>query len=540
MHGSMSVALTALVIAIVILLNVLFTALASKFVWYVDMTSENDFTLSQECIDLIRTEITQLNEERASRDEEAAQVKIIFCDTPDNIEDNYYLRYVHHTALELADEFDFITVEYIDIWHNPTAVNKYRNTSQTYIYSTNVIIESGSEYRVHALTNMFISNDDGTYWAYDGEKKISASIFAVTSAEKPLACITTNHGEAFTDVNFLVSLADAGYDVQPIDLVTEEIPEKCRMMIIYDPQSDFLCSSSDTSGLTDIDEIEKLDKYLDNSNSLMVFMGPTSPVLTNLEEYLAEWGITFDRYINTDMNEAYGYTIVESAANSITTNGTSVIGTYTEGGLGASLHEDLRNTSYPPKVIFKDAMSISYSEQFETVQATPEDDTTESTTENTYWYGTYYEDGVSRSIYDIFVSSPYAQAYSNGVAVENATTQNPFKLMTITCEDDIQQEGNYATTNDASYVLACGSLDFVKEAFLVSNSYGNNEILNCALRQMGREVIPVTLDFRPFAHTDIETITAAQTTQYTVVLAVVPAVLIFGTGIFVLLRRKYS
>jgi len=204
------------------------------------------------------------------------------------------------------------------------------------------------------------------------------------------------------------------------------------------------------------------------------------------------------------------------------------------------LHKDLRNTSFPPKVIFRETMSISYSNLYKSTQAKPEDTTTEQTAENTFWYGTYYEDGVTRSIYDIFISSSTARAEANGTTVANATATNPLKLMTITREDDVKQEGNYATTNDASYVLACGSLDFVKEAYLTSTSYGNTEILNNALRQMGREVIPVTLEFRSFAQTDIETITVAQMNQYTVVLAAIPTIIVFGAGVFILLRRKYS
>ncbi len=540
LHGSTSLALVALVIAIVIMINVLFTALAQKNLWYIDMTSESDFSLTQEAIELIDTEMIKLNAARAERGEATAQVKILFCDSPDNVEKNDYGRFVHHTALELAKEFDFITVDYIDIWHNPTAVDKYRSTSQTKMYSTNIIVESGSEFRVHSLANMFTPNDDGTYWAYNGEKKFVSSIFAVTSAERPIACITNNHGESFTDPNFLLALADSGYEVMPIDLATEDIPEKCRLLVIYGPQADFLSAANDEDGLTDIDEIEKIDKYLDDSNSMMVFMGPSSPVLPNLEEYLEEWGIAFDRHYNSELDENYGYTVFETMTNSITTDGVSVIGTYTEGGLGASLHKDLRNTAYPPKVIFKEAMSISYSSLYKSVQAKPEDTQTEQTAQNTFWYGTYFQDGVSRSIFDVFVSSPSAVAKANGEVVANATAAKPLKLMTVTMEDDVKQEGNYATANDASYVMACGSLNFVKQAFLQSTTYGNTEILNNSLRQMGREVIPVNIDIRPFAKTDIESITVAQTNQYTVVLAVVPTLIIFGTGLFVLLRRRYS
>ena len=71
-YGSVSVAFTAAFIAAVIALNVVFSALASKFLWYIDMTAETLYTLSDECVDLL--------------DDIEAPVRILFCDDPDTLE----------------------------------------------------------------------------------------------------------------------------------------------------------------------------------------------------------------------------------------------------------------------------------------------------------------------------------------------------------------------------------------------------------------------------------------------------------------------
>ena len=47
-YGSVSLAFTIIIIAAVILFNAIFTALSRKFVWYIDMTSEQVYTLSDE------------------------------------------------------------------------------------------------------------------------------------------------------------------------------------------------------------------------------------------------------------------------------------------------------------------------------------------------------------------------------------------------------------------------------------------------------------------------------------------------------------
>ena len=52
-YGSTSIALTALIVAAVIMVNVIATLLVSKFSFYLDLTPEPHFTLSDEFLALI-------------------------------------------------------------------------------------------------------------------------------------------------------------------------------------------------------------------------------------------------------------------------------------------------------------------------------------------------------------------------------------------------------------------------------------------------------------------------------------------------------
>ena len=64
-HGSVSFALTVLIIAAVLILNVIASALASRFSWmYLDMTAEGLYTLSDECIDLLDRSFVDIVDER--------------------------------------------------------------------------------------------------------------------------------------------------------------------------------------------------------------------------------------------------------------------------------------------------------------------------------------------------------------------------------------------------------------------------------------------------------------------------------------------
>lgn len=524
-YGGAAAALTAVIIACVILLNALFSALAGKFLWYTDLTSEGMYSLSDAAVDAIKD---------IDKD-----VSIIFCDDPDNLMSSTLQGYVYQTALGLEKANSHVHVENVNIWRNPSAVSYYKNNSKSNIYSTDIIITSGTEFRVYRLRSMFVFNDsdDTTPWSYNGEKKICSGILAVTRADSPICCITYNHGEPFVASSELASsneilnlLYDAGYELKLIDLANEEIPEDCRMMLIYNPNSDFLVKD----GISDKSEIEKLDKYLDGTNSMMVFVNPETPVLPNLEEYLEEWGITFDRTSTSPLSTGIaGKTVgcyVKDTMNSVTQDGLGIVGAYTSQGLGASLHSDLR-TSYPPKVIFPNCMGISYASNYSKTPYEDQDDSSKN-----FVYYSYYSNGISRAIYDVFTSANTAVEIAGGKEIAKADDLNLFHLMTVTRESRMVDN----TNEDYSYVVACGSTEFLSNPLLQSNTYGNTDVMLSALRAMGKELAIVDLKHKPFASTEIQNITTAEANGWTVALIIIPAILSLGIGIFVLVRRKYS
>ena len=565
-YGGVSAALTALIIAVLMIINVGFSALCARYAWYPDMTPDKLYTITDNCMNLLRygddkfdsespiemvdkiraenkakNEAAGLSEGDAGYADENIMINIIFCDYRDNIRDNATQRYVHDSAEEIAIEFsDYINIKYVDIHRNPSAVSKYKVSSTSYVYKTDVIIEFGSEYRLCSINSFYRTNEgESTPWAYDGERKLAGAILAVTRAESPIACITKNHGET-ENTALRTTLEDAGYKVQDILLDTEEIPEDCRLMVIFNPNSDFKVND----GVSEIDEIQKLDEFLDATNSMMVFMSPDSPVLTNLEEYLTEWGIEFQR---DEMDNSY--LIKEDPSYSLSYDGFKLVGKYYEYGLGGSFTEDMRLVSVPKTVVFPRAMPIRYSDDY--VPTNYSDDSQDLADQYggltgvaveegiSFEYGTYDSTTITRKIYDLFVTSDKAVAYANGGEVAKATEGIPFKLMTVSVEDRRTQDANYADyTEENSYVIACGSTDFASEELLYSSSYGNGDLMLSACRAIGREPVPVGLSLKPFADTTIDNITAAEATQYTVVLTTVPALTAIIVGAVVLIRRK--
>ena len=559
-YGGVSALLTALIIAAIILVNVIFSALSQKFTLYVDLTPEQLFTLSDECIDLIqngddtfeesfspiemvdriREENKAYNAEHGLKqgDEgarnEHAMIQLIFCDEPDAWTAELVMHYVYNTGLELEAKFpDYIDVLNFNIERNPSLVSKYKSNSDTIIDKDYVIVSldtgagDGLRYRVRDLTSFYITDTDekagNTPWAYNGDKAFSSSILAVTNAEAPLACFTSNHGETTND-QLTRTLLDAGYQIDAIDLKNQEIPTNCRLLVIFDPKEDFLVKD----GESDVDELTKIDQHLyENIASLMVFFSPSTPECSNLEEYLEEWGISFDR---DDAGNSY---TVHDPSHSLNTAGTTVIGEYVSDNPASKITEPMRSRPYPQSVVFKNAMSISHSDLFSPQRAMDEDGNATG-----YSYGTYMKDGTERHIYNLFTTHDTAFSMADGKKVEIANANNKPALMTVSVESHSTQESSYSALTNSSYVVAMGTTDFTSQQLMESNAYGNTDLLLSTLRTVGQEPVPVGIGFKAFADKTIDTITTAEATQYTVILTVIPPVLALAAGIFVIVRRK--
>ncbi|MBE6593821.1 MAG: hypothetical protein E7642_07520 [Ruminococcaceae bacterium] len=554
-YGSTSVAITALVIAAVIIVNVVFSLLTERFRWYIDLTPDLHFTISDECYELIeesdaendedspiemldkfRRENAEYNSanslskgDEGWRDEHVS-INILFCQERDVLEADQTTNYVVQNAEELRAKFpDYVTTEYKNARFNPSRFSKYLSSNTDSIASDSVIIECGTEFRIRTLRSFFVFVNDEPF-GYNGEKAFASSILAVTRAEAPLACYTYNHGETIAAVEdeagtrvygVLQLLEDAGYKHMPIDLSRQEIPEECRILITFDPKSDFTSSRDGTSA---VGEIEKLDKFLEDRNSYMVFISPETGELPQLEEFLADWGLA----VRQQGEDIYR---VRDAESSLLGDSAAVVATYAKNDLMDAWSESITaNRSTPPMVVFDKAAALYYSPSYQRSEVE------DSETGKKYSIG-YNPAFPNRRVFDMFTSSTSANAWVNDREIASATKTDPFKLLAVSVESHYEQE-MYTTMDDSAYVMLCGSTDFLKNKYTSSNVYGNTDFMLSALQMSGREPVPVGLDYKKFANYEIESITTEQATQYTLVLTLVPVFAALITGVFVIVRRK--
>ena len=542
-RGVLAFAITAAVLAAVILLNIGASALFGANLLFWDLTNEKTYRLNAETVNLMKQTVAEAEAVAQNENRETAKVEILFCNDPDILVQDEYSRYVYYTARALAEKFpSFIDLKTVDVWSNPSSVDAYRVNSYSTIYQTDVILSSGSEFRVLGLNGFYTFTDgEETPWAYNGEKTFVKAIRAITKVETPVCCVTVNHGEPLADQTshaaLLETVRGAGYRVEYLDLAAGEIPEECRLILVFDPQTDFTAGNalSGNSG-----ELGKLDVYLRNANSLLLFAGPQTPTLPNLETFLEEWGVCFARYRGEEASGSYRVVSPMDAIDGET--GTALIATYETAGSGASVTKNMRSQGASPKVIIPNAMPLELSPTYQTEISLA----TESTAR--YEYAKYSKNEETRAIYKMFRSSgadrmTYAEVVgADGTVLPGVTDpRGSYTLATMTFRYGSEKEGNLGLTVERnSKVCVFGSTDFADDALLRSSAYGNTDLLLEIMRGMSRDTHAV--GFAPeWLHNsemgaDYYSADGNRTTA--VVLALIPAAIAAGLGVFVTVRRR--
>lgn len=472
-YGTTAVVFTIVFVVAVIALNVIFTSLAQTYMWYVDMTDSQLYTVSDE----MRVLMDDLDPN--------TNIEFIFCAPEVQIVENIYQKQVLTLAQNLANEYEFVNVKFIDIITNPSSAKPYMTTEASTIKTTNVIISNGSDYRVHTIESFYtFAESDNRVFAFNGEYKMISAIYQL-QGDKLIAYFTSNHGEKVDQSELWNLFEEAGFDVRTIDLTKEDIDERAKIVIINGPKYDFWGDGDP------VNEIKKVDYFIDNYGSLMIFLDPTSQEMPELEELLYEWGIGFDR------------SVIKDSSSAISVNGTALVAEYTTDGLGASIHSTLRTSlETPPMTI------VNYSRPISIL---------------THQHG--------KDVSTILTTSNNAIAYS--VDDDSYIAEGPFNLMVLAAEMRyVNNEQMY------TYVVAGGTSSFGDSAYLTGGKYGNRDILHSIMKALGKEKVPIGLDFKVYEDTSLE-ITTAQATQWTVIFSIIMPAIVAVVGIVVWARRRH-
>ncbi len=487
-HGSVTVVLTVLLVAALILLNGTVTTLALRFNWYINMNPGLSFPVTDACYEFLDESVIPDAKE---------PIRLIFCESEEEIAEDTIFTYVLDTAKELATRYpDTVRVEHLNVWEQPSVARSYGVTS-----SESVVIVSGDAHRVCSLRDFFqfSAADSSTPVGYSGEKRFAVAMRAVVSDDSPIAYFTLNHGETVSDYALMETIVDAGYQITYLDALNFDIPEDCALLVTYNPVRDF----TDTDGVSGISEIDKLDAYLARGGKFMVYVSAdtfAAGSFSHLETYLADWGVTFEHETGASgVEECFA---IRDTAHALTSDGYTIVGRIPESGNGATYMANIQGT-----LRAANATGIAVADGF-------------AASNGNYVRGT-------RTLAPLLTSYAGAEAWAGGRAVER--TDTGYNLITLT-ED--------SATDGAVFV--CSSVEFANEDSLQSGVYDNGPFLLSALDVMGAEEVPLRLSSQPISDDTIRTLTTREARIITAVLTALPTLAILATGLIVLIRRKFA
>ncbi|MGN1305259.1 MAG: Gldg family protein [Oscillospiraceae bacterium] len=287
-YGSAATAITVIVIALVVLVNVIVTLAGKRTDLTIDLTSKGNFEISQESIDYINS-ITE-------------PVEIVTMSSEDTFTDagSVYYKQAYEVLKKYALNSDNITVKFVDMTADPTYANKYSEIYKGNIAANNIVVSSGKRIKVLTVNDLF--NTEMNYQTFSNyivsskaEQALTSALMYVTDpAPKSAAIMDTGETDISND-SIRALLEDDGFDVSEFDPNGEDFPYDADIMVINAP-------------INDLSEevIEKLYNYLENDGNYgrnLIYLASFSQKATkNIDAFLAEWGIEVGNGVVGDEN----------------------------------------------------------------------------------------------------------------------------------------------------------------------------------------------------------------------------------------------
>lgn len=283
-HGTVAMAITALVIVMVIVLNIIIGLLVNRFPdLELDLTSNNSFALQDDTIDYV----SHLNND--------VTVYILMEKDKFESQGTYFVQAQKMLNKMVSKSDGKMKIKYVDLTSNPSFTSNYPNVDWQSSSANNIVlVESGKQYKVLTLTDCF-EYDEQTYNYYGTynftgtkiEQAVVTAILNVTTDDKVVVDMIKGNNEQ--DYSSLKSLLENNaYQVNDVSLATGDFDKDAKVAIMYAPS-------------VDLDEkiVEKLSTWLSNDGKYgrsLIYV-PTADMgeMPNLDDFLKEWGMSIDR-----------------------------------------------------------------------------------------------------------------------------------------------------------------------------------------------------------------------------------------------------
>ena len=292
--GSYSLFVTAIVLAILIVINIFASALPTNLTKY-DISASKLYSITS------NTKVVVNNLQQ-----DVTIYWVVQADKEDSIIENLLGKY------ESLSSHIEVVKKNPDVF--PTFAEQYTDED---VPNNSLIVESGDRYRFVSYNDLYETEFDYYSYTYvadgfDGEGAITSAIDYVVTEDLPQLYVLEGHGEAELPVTFTDSVDKANIEVSSLSLLTvDEIPEEADALLIYAPDSDI--SEAEATMLAD---------YVGDGGKLLVMAGPVRDVeLTNLNGLLSDYGVTVTEglVVEGDRNyyiSGYPYSLIPELVSS--------------------------------------------------------------------------------------------------------------------------------------------------------------------------------------------------------------------------------
>ncbi len=263
-NGSYSLAVTAIVVAILAAVNVFAGVLPTSVTKY-DITSTNLYSVTSSTKVVVN-----------ALEKDVTIYWIVQAGEEDEVIENLLGKY------ESLSSHITVTKKNPDVY--PTFASQY--TSED-VSNNSLVVECGDKSRYIAYDDIYLTDIDYTTYSYvysfDGEGAITSAIDYVVADELPKIYALTGHGESALPTEFQTQIEKENMELESFSLLnTDSIPADADTLLLYAPQSDLSQEEADLLG-----------DYLEDGGKLLVFAGPTqNGTLTRLYSILETYGVT--------------------------------------------------------------------------------------------------------------------------------------------------------------------------------------------------------------------------------------------------------
>lgn len=278
--GGYSLAVTAVVLAILIVVNVFASVLPTTLTKF-DISSSRLYSITSNTKAVVN-----------NLQKDVTIYWIVQSDKEDDVIGNLLDKYE-----SLSDHIEVVKKN-PDVF--PTFTQQY--TSET-VKNNSLVVQSEEKYRYIAYDDIYLQDANLYSYTYttsfDGEGAITSAIDYVVSEDLPIIYRLQGHGEKELPATFSDQIEKENMEVSDLSLLTvDEIPEDADTILIYAPQSDL-----------SEEEADMLSQYVTDGGKLLVLAGPVEDgELRNLNSILTPYHITMQEGIVVEGDrQHYGF-----------------------------------------------------------------------------------------------------------------------------------------------------------------------------------------------------------------------------------------